>query len=208
MPSEVNAHLRQQGSYGQQREYQIVNGRSIRIALGSKGKPKIFTVPMLALAEKSKPRLHVAWAWFWLALSGLLAVPAYLLLKSVLGLKSANYDFVIIAGLFIAALVGLVMLALNLTRKRVFFTAYSKVPLFDILIGKPDYQGYKHFLTVLEGCMHKSRAFWDLKVEQQIAGEMRMLRRLANEGVIPQKVYEEAKDRLFSISNKSSKVSR
>lgn len=208
MPSEVNAHLKQQGSYGQQREYQIVNGRSIRVAVGSKGKHKVFTVPMLALAEKSKPRLHIAWAWLWLAVCGVLAIPIYLYLKSMLGLKTSSYDFVIIAGLTVAALIGFVMLAVNFSRKRVFFTAYSKVPLFDILIGKPDYHGYKQFLHVLEGCLQKTRAFWDLKVEQQIAGEMRMLRRLASEGVISQKVYEQAKDKLFSISNKSSRVSR
>jgi hypothetical protein len=59
---------------------------------------------------------------------------------------------------------------------------------------------------VLDGHLHKTRNYWDLKVEQQIAGEIRMLRRLASEGVIPQKVYEEAKDKLFAISNKSSRV--
>jgi len=207
MPSEVNAHLRQQGSYGQQREYQIVNGRSIRIAIGSKGKHKIYTVPILALAEKSKPRLHIAWAWLWLALSGVVGIPVYLYLKTALSLKTSSYDFVIIAGFTITVLVGFVMLALNFSRKREFYTAYSKVPLFDILLGKPDYREYKQFLTVLEGCLSKTRSFWNLKVDQQIAGEIRMLRRLANEGVISSKVYEQAKDKLFSVSNKSSKLS-
>lgn len=206
MPSEVNANLKQQASYGQQREYQIVNGRNIRIAIGSKARHKVYVVPMLALAEKSKPRLHIAWAWLWLAVSGLVAIPAYLFLKTLLGLKTESYDFAILAALVTAVLIGCIMLAVNFSRKRVFFTAYSKVPLFDILIGKPDYQSYKHFLTVLEGYLHKTRSFWDLKVEQQIAGEIRMLRRLASEGVIPQKVYEEAKDKLFAISNKSSRV--
>jgi hypothetical protein len=206
MPSEVNANLRQQGSYGQQREYQIVNGRNIRIAIGSKAKNKVFNVPMLALAEKSKPRLHIAWAWLWLAVCGVIAIPAYLSLKTLLGLKTESMDFAILAGLTVAALIGFVMLGLNFSRKRVFFTAYSKVPLFDILIGKPDNQSYKQFLNVLESYLEKTRSFWNLKVEQQIAGEIRMLRRLANEGVISQKVYEEAKDKLFSISNQSSRV--
>ena len=206
MPSEVNANLRQQGSYGQQREYQIVNGRNIRIVIGSKAKNKIYHVPMLALAQKSKPHFHIAWAWLWLAVCGVIAIPLYLYLKNLLGLKAEIYDYAILAGLGVATLVGLVMLAINFSRKRVFFTAYSKVPLFDILIGKPDHQSYKEFLRVLDGYMQKTRAYWNLKVEQQIAGEMRMLRRLASEGVISQKVYETAKDKLFAISNKSSQV--
>jgi hypothetical protein len=206
MPSEVNATLKQQASYGQQREYQIVNGRNIRIAVGNKSKHKVFVVPMLALAEKSKPRLHIAWAWLWLALCGIVAIPVYLMLKTLLGLHSESYDFAILAALVTAALIGCIMLIVNFSRKRVFFTAYSKVPLFDILIGKPDYQSYRHFLTVLDGYLHKTRRYWDLKVEQQIAGEIRMLRRLAGEGVIPHKVYEEAKDKLFSLSNKTSRA--
>ncbi|MBI1422539.1 MAG: hypothetical protein GC149_03660 [Gammaproteobacteria bacterium] len=205
MSSEVNAHLRQQGCYGQQREYQIVKGRHIRIAIGSKTKHKIFNVPMLALAEKSKLRLHIAWAWLWLAACGLVAIPVYLLIKSGLGLNARILDFVILAALVAAALVGLVMLARNFARKRVFFTAYSKVPLFDILISKPDHQSYKDFLDILESYLHQNRSEWNLKTDQQIAGEIRMLRRLAGEGVISQKVYEAAKDRLFSISNKSSR---
>ena len=206
MSNEVNAHLRQQGSYGQQREYQIVKGRHIRVAVGSKTKHKIFNVPILALAEKSKPRVHIAWAWFWLAAIGLVAIPIYLLIKNKLGSDTRILDFVILAALVAAALIGLVMLARNFSRKRVFFTAYSKVPLFDILIGKPDSQSYKNFLDTLESYLHQNRNDWNLKTDQQIAGEIRMLRRLAGEGIISQKVYEAAKDRLFSISNKSAKA--
>jgi len=204
MSNEVNANLRQQGNYGQQREYQIVNGRNIRIAIGSKAKFKVFNVPMLALAEKSKARLHIAWAWFWLAVSGLVAIPVYLAIKTGLGLKAQPLDFAIMSALVVMALVGFVMLGLNFSRKRVFFTAYSKVPLFDILIGKPDHQSYKQFLKVFESFMQKTRSEWNLKAEQQIAGEVRMLRRLASEGVVSQKVYEAAKDKLFTLSNTSS----
>lgn len=200
MPIEVTANLRQQGSYGVQREYQIVNGRNIRIAMGNKAKHKIFSVPMLALAEKSKTQLHIAWAWFWLAISGLLAIPLYLYLKTLLNLKAHVIDFAILTGLVIAALIGISMLILNFSRKRIFFTAYSNVPLFDILIGKPDHKSYKSFLNTFESCMHTTRGEWQLKDEQQIAGEIRMLRRLTNEGVISQKVYEEAKDKLFSFN--------
>jgi hypothetical protein len=208
MPSEVNAQLKQQGSYGQQREYQLLNGQSIRIAIGGKARTKVYDVPILALATKSKPRLNIAWGWLWLALAGLIAIPLYLVLKSSLGSDSAAYDFAILAGLSVAALIGFIMLGLNFSRKRVYYTAYSKVPLFDILIGKPDYQSYKQFLNMLEGYQQKARSHWNLRVEQQIAGEIRTLRRLASEGVIPKKVYERAKDMLFGMTNKMAKQTR
>lgn len=205
MSNEINAHLHQQGSYGQQREYQIVNGRNIRVAIGSKSKHKVFNVPMLALSEKSKTHFHIAWAWLWLAVFGGLAIPVYVMLKSYLGINTRILDFIVLAGLVLAVLIGIVMLAINFSRKRVFFTEYSKVPLFDILIGKPNHQSYKKFLASLESYLHKTRSDWGLKPEQQIAGEIRMLRRLANEGVISQKLYEEAKDKMFAMNKNSSR---
>lgn len=204
MPSEINAHLRQEGSYGQQREYQIVNGRNIRVAMGNKSRHKIFNVPMLALAEETKTHFHIAWAWLWLALCGGLAIPVYLLIKRQLDLNTRILDFAVLGGLVMAALLGIVMLAMSFSRKQVFFTAYSKVPLFDILIGKPDHQSYKEFLSLLDSYLSKTRSEWKLKPEQQIAGEIRMLRRLANEGVITQKIYAEAKDKLFAMNSNSS----
>lgn len=200
MSSEINARLRQQGSYGQQREYQIVNGRNIRVAIGSKGKSQVFTIPMLALAAKSKARIHIAWAWFWLGLIGLLAIPIYLGIKNWLNLDTAYLDFAVLVALVVAAIIGFVMLALNFSRKRVYFTAISKIPLFDILIGKPDSNSYKQFLDTLNTYLQKTQSHWNLRSDQQIAGEIRMLRRLAKEGVISQKAYEGAKEKLFSVN--------
>lgn len=195
MSSEINAHLRQQGSYRQQREFQIVNGRNIRITIRSKGNSQIFTVPMLALAEKGKARAHIAWAWFWLGLVGLLAILVYLGIKDWL-----NLNFAILAVLIVATIIGFVMLGMNFSRKRVYFTAISKIPLFYILIGKPDTKSYRKFLETFERHLQKTRSHWNLRNDQQIAGEIRMLRRLANEGVISHKAYESAKDKLFSVN--------
>lgn len=204
MPNEINAHLRQQGSYGQLREYQIVDGKNIRIAIGNKSKNKVYAVPMLALAQKSKIHIHIAWAWLWLALVAMLAIPVYMMVKTHLGLKTHMLDIAILGVLVLAVLLGFSMLIMNFARKRVYFTAYSKVPLFDILVGKPDNKSFKEFLDVLESYLHKTQTEWKLKPEQQIAGEIRMLRRLASEGVISQKTYDEAKDSLFSLNHKTS----
>ena len=58
--------------------------------------------------------------------------------------------------------------------------------------------------VLIDAYLQKTRSEWNLKPEQQIAGEIRMLRRLATEGVISQKIYEEAKDKLFSRTHKTS----
>jgi len=201
MPSEVNANLRQQGSFGIQREFQIVDGRNIHIGVGNKAKLKIYKIPILALAEKSRQRLHIAWTWAWLAIACIGAMPLYLLIKPMFGLAAHNLDIAVLGSLLVVAIISLIMVLINFSRKRVFYTAFSKVPLFDIKIGKPDYRSYKHFLQQLEMYMEKSRSFWDLRADQQVAGELRMLRRLANEGLIPQKLYESAKGKMMKVNN-------
>jgi hypothetical protein len=90
---------------------------------------------------------------------------------------------------------------LNFTRKRVFYTAFSRVPLFDILIGKPDRRSYRQFMQDLDMYLQKTRGFMDLNSEKQAAGELRMLRRLASDGLIPQKYYESAKGKMFKLNN-------
>jgi len=74
------------------------------------------------------------------------------------------------------------------------------VPLFDILVGKPDTHSYKNFLDTFDGYLQKAQSHHELRIDQQIAGEISMLRRLANEGVISHKVYEGAKDKLFAMN--------
>lgn len=205
MPSDINISLTQQGLLGQLREYQLQQGKQLKIAIGSKVRNKVYQVHLLALADKSKVKLHIAWPWFWCMLISLLAVPVYFMGKKLLELPSGMHEFAILAVLSIGVLLGLVMLIMNFSRRRVFYSRFAHVPLFDILISKPDKRAYKNFLDVLHASMQEMRTGHMLKPDQQIAGEMRMLRRLASEGVIAQREYERAKDKLFGISNKSAR---
>jgi hypothetical protein len=106
----------------------------------------------------------------------------------------------------VGIVLGFILVAVNFYRVRVFYSRNAAIPLFDLYINKPDYRAYKAFIEQLNLYIDKTRAFWSLKLEQQIAGEMRMLRRLASEGIISQRDYDQAKTRLFGISNKKSRA--
>jgi len=201
MPSEVNANLRQRGRFGVRREYQIVDGRNLRLTIGKKANIKVYQIPILALADKSRQRLHIAWGWVWLSIAAVAGMPIYLHSKTVLGMRTDAYDTLVLAVLAGLVLLGLAMVILNFSRKRVFYTAFSKVPVFDILVGKPDRRNYRQFMQDLEMYLQKTRGFMDLKSDKQAAGEIRMLRRLASDGLIPQKHYESAKAKMFKLNN-------
>ena len=205
MPTEINATLQQQGKLGQVREYQIVNGKELRIIQGTGAKQRVYLIHLLALADKSRLRFNIAWGWFYLALGCLAGLTVFLLAKSFISINSAIIEFTIIAACILGIVLGLILVLANFTRVRVFYSRHSSIPLFDLYIAKPNQRAYKAFLDNLNAYIEKTRTFWKLKLDQQIAGEIRMLRRLASEGVISQRDYDRAKDRLFNISNKKSK---
>lgn len=206
MAKEINATLQQQGKLGQQREYQIVNGKELRIIQGMGAKQRVYLVHLLALADKSRVRFNIAWGWLYLALACMLGLVIYLLAKSLFTINSSIIEFAIMAAFILGIALGLILVIANFSRVRVFYSRHSNIPLFDLYISKPNQQAYKSFLRQLNTYIEKTREFWKLKLDQQIAGEVRMLRRLASDGVISQRDYDQAKDRLFSISNKKSKV--
>lgn len=206
MPAEINATLQQQGKLGQVREYQIVNGKELRIIQGAGAKQRVYLVHLLALADKSKLRFNIAWGWFYLAVACLLALIVFLVVNQFISIGSSTIEFAIIAAFVVGIVLGLILVAVNFYRVRVFYSRNAAIPLFDLYINKPDYRTYKSFIEQLNLYIDKTRAFWSLKLEQQIAGEMRMLRRLASEGIITQRDYDQAKTRLFGISNKKSRA--
>jgi len=128
MPSEVTASLTQQGLLGQLREYQIQNGVQLKIAIGSKQRHKVYQVHLLALDSKSRVRLHIAWPWFWCLLVSLLGIPAYFMLKKYLGFTAGIHEFAILALLSLGILLGLVMLILKFSWRRVFYSRLARVP--------------------------------------------------------------------------------
>ena len=206
MPKEINATLQQQGQLGQVREYQIVNGKELRIIHGLGAKQRVYLVHLLALADKSRVRFNIAWGWFYLAVGCLVGLVIYLLAKSLFSINSGMIEFAIIGALVLGIVLGLILVIANFSRVRVFYSRHSSIPLFDLYISKPNQKAYKAFLHHLNDYIEKTRTFWQLKLDQQIAGEVRMLRRLASDGIISQRDYDRAKDRLFGISNKKSKA--
>ncbi len=206
MPTEINATLQQQGKLGQVREYQIVNGKELRIIQGAGAKQRVYLVHLLALADKSKLRFNITWGWFYLAVASALALLVFLMVSHFISIGSSTIKFAVIAAFVLGIVLGVILVAVNFYRVRVFYSRNAAIPLFDLYINKPDYRSYKAFLEQLNLYIEKTRTFWSLKLEQQIAGEMRMLRRLASEGVITQRDYDRAKTRLFGITNKKSRA--
>lgn len=204
MATEINARLVQLSRFTGTREYAIAEGKELRIRIQGKFKQQNIAISLLALGEKSSYHIHFVWRWLVLAvLSGLL-LGGYFLADSIYGFTTSLYNFAVVALTGVLILLGLVLFVINISRKRVFYARNSHIALFDILVNNPHAREYRIFLADLQGYITKAREFWSLKPEQQLAGELRMIRRLVSEGVLEQAQYDLAKERLFRASNKQS----
>ena len=89
------------------------------------------------------------------------------------------------------------MAALKLSIKRVYSSRLANVPVLRFDINKPDRKTYKSFVNELEQHIGKMQAAYTLRADQQLAGELRMLRRLLQDGFVAQSAYDKAKARML-----------
>ena len=197
--------LKQQGRFGDVREFLLVNKNELKIGHKSRIAVKTYMVHLLSLSEKSHTRLHFSKLWLTTALIfSVLVVSYYYNKDKFVENLGSTFDLLIVLGLGISILICLIMLLLNISVRRVFVSKVAKVPLFEVLVNRPDKKSYKDFTSQLKATIDEARRFWKPRDEQQNAGELRMLRRLSEEGIINMKVYTQAKNKLFKKENKKS----
>lgn len=181
---------------------QFVNEREVRIIRkNTRGRKKeqVYSIDALSLAERSKRMMH--WGWKWLATAIVFILITLLSLKFLPPLlgesKNLSLGLILFAG--VAGTVGsLIMFWKRTHRRQVFFSLNGKVPIIELHIGRPTKKEYKDFVDAFEKAVKEVRDKFTIEEEKLIAGEMKMLRRLSEEGIIKSVDYERAKKKLFS----------
>ena len=103
----------------------------------------------------------------------------------------------IIALAAVCTTICLILLWLSSSRKQVFYTRHGHIPLLEIWVGQPNGKSFRKYVKLLKERIEEAQAKSGLDNEQQLTGEMKMLRRLADENVINKDLYEKAKASLF-----------
>jgi len=141
-----------------------------------------------------RSRLRV-WRWLYIAL-GMLGLDAILLLAGVIDTSSINF-----LGLFVGLLVVSTMSLLAFfyySRDRVFFrTQYGKIRLVELINNNPDRKRFRTFVNNFVMQINKTKTARGFNQAKYLARELKELRRLTEEAVIPVKSYEKAKQLIF-----------
>ena len=175
----------------------LLKERELNVKDATKRKTIRYSIDIVALSDESQKKTSLGWRW---CIAGIAAILVAILIPALLQGLSNNllYQILIyIAGAGVGA--GCFYMAWDTTStKQIFFSRNSNVPLVELFFNKPSKDEVHAFVENLEQCSHAVQQQMALPLQNQLAGEMKMLRRLDKEGVISDEVYAKAKDELLS----------
>lgn len=137
---------------------------------------------------------RVAWSW----LSTAFATIVWSMLLLYVGLFTQyKADYIVIVGVLLGTFSMISMLIFYYrTHDKLIFRSYvGKIPLFEVSNHKP---GNKEFDTFMETLRRHIKLAQDkLAMHQRLAGELKDLRRIRDEGRISNEHYESARNTIF-----------
>ena len=195
MTTENINQLLQKGRLVPPIHFTLLRGRELEIANRVSRNQQTYKVDLLALRAPSERIVSVAWNW-WLASLGTML----LLIGLVILLSYIQLDTSAVLVSVIGVLVVLMLAYLSWqkgSRKQVFYSRHSNVPLVTFQLGMPSKKELQKFVSHLEEQIEALKNEFNLTRDQELAGEMRTLRRLTNDGIISLDEYENSKEVLF-----------
>lgn len=132
-----------------------------------------------------------AWKWLY-AFLALLGLNIALIFTS--WLDSSALNFLVIFTLVTVVTIMCLLAFFYYSRDKVFFRSqYGKIKLVELINKNPDKANFRSFITKFVMQINKSKTAKGLNQNKFLARELRELRRLKDESVIPVRSYEKAK---------------
>jgi len=184
---------------GEAREFTIFNDiqcyQSIQRKHGGKYK---FRANLTYLDPK--PRRDFILADNWLITTAISAILSFLLVY-LLWFSQINLDrsiLTIATSLFISFSLIAFLVTLLKTRDRIlFYSKFGRAPVLELMNRKPDRESFKQFLDLLSSHIIKAQHSAGLSPTDSLIMELKELRRLKDETVVPESLYEQAKKKIL-----------
>ncbi len=197
--AEHDISLKQKTPLGVDVQIKLVDGREIQVATRNKKSKQAYSVDILSLKDKSKSTFSIAWKWLIWSVSFLVVMLLMLkILPAYLGEdKNLYLGMILISGLA-GSILSLFLFWKYSSKDQIFYSRNAHVPIIILATGKPTKKEFSLFINALEKRIKNFRQHMDIADDKQLTGEIKMLRRLSDDGVISKKHYESAKSKLLS----------
>ena len=194
--------LKQRNSLGFDIQIKLVDGRELQVVRNGKKIKHVYSVDILSLQDKSKKTFFIAWKWLIAGISFFLFTLLMLkVLPAYLGNNKNLYLGIILLAGVLGGILCFVQFWKHTSKKQIFHSRNAHVPIIELNAGKPSKEIFSAFVNAIEQRIKKFRDHMTIAEDKQLIGEMKMLRRLSDDGVISKKEYENAKTKLFSGFN-------
>lgn len=173
-----------------------ITGSRLQVASQSLFGRRRYTVHLAVLAAEPRRRRHLAWRW-------LLAAVAAFGLAALLWPRSLSGSSEDLAALFalltmlggLAALGGFVYRSYSMDEYR---TRFADCTVCALHRRRPSAEAYLRFVSELRGRIEAEQESLGAKPQRLLAAELSELRRLAQEGALPEAAYERAKQTILA----------
>ena len=193
----INFEFEQNNKYrGQHRKMTIFNDTHCYQSVKNKHQNKFkYRIDISFLDPRPFRQRKVEWKWLYGA-AALFLLDAVLYFGGLLDTSSIH-----LLGLFIGVTVVAIMCLLaffHYSSDRVYFRSqYGKVRLLEFINMNPDKVAFRNFITKFIMQIKKSKTAKGYNQSKFLARELREIRRLKDEGIVPIASYEKAKERIF-----------
>lgn len=194
MPLTVTHHYSYQLGPVEAVKLEVLNNRYGRIHARRWHTSQSYALELATLNPQPNRLTRIAYPWLAAAIGSLLGTLAFLLYL----LFGPHRVELTTAASGLAILIALTLLFTTLffihsSRRLIFTTRFSQLPLLSVPLPWRRQQSAADFAAKIGLLASENRQRLDYTDEEMRAGEMRMLRRLAEEGAIEAVLYTEAK---------------
>jgi hypothetical protein len=196
-PASLGKKLRQENPLkGSLREYQFYTDRHLLLHCveTKKARAKSYRVNLACLSPEPERNRLINWNWLYAALAAA-ALSGLCLFLAIQDIVEVQYCA--IAGtVFLTASLILFLIFIYLMRDEyIFRSRFGNAPLFLIDNRKPEQQAFDHFFISLQQAIDKASS--KLTVPERLIEELKMCRRLRDEGIIDDESYIIARTAIF-----------
>ena len=147
-----------------------------------------------------KPKREFILADNWLIIAAISGVIGFMLVY-IGWFSDMQFDsqiMVILSALSICFCLIAFLIALLKTRDRVLlYSYYGRAPVLELMNKNPDRASFAEFMALLSEHISQARENSTINSTDRLVAELKELRRLKDETVISEAVYEQAKKRIF-----------
>jgi len=181
---------------GTAREFQFYSDSHLLLNLVRKKNAEAvkFRVDLAWLSSDPIHNKVIVWKWLFAALASAALMGLFIFLAINEKIKP---EYSIVAGTIslTAALIFLLIFIYQMRNEYIFTSQFGGARLFLLENRKPDQEKFDKFFTRLQQTIDRAKA--KISVSERLVGELKMCRRLRDEGIIDDKSYTIARTAIF-----------